>query len=949
MNFLRTLAQNPGKTALSIAAAAGISHSLTQASQWQAAQDQVFIDAPYTPNALGPVASPPNFYTQRFGDLNAQAHGFSHPMKNPLINNPAMDFYATRSLSSGEKMGRIFAKDVGLVALFGGLAWGALALIQGGLRRKTEQKNNGEQQRKAVSDFVNDNLTDTHQNHASFLKELNTFLDRHDLLQGWNTKQTHYLLKLILKKITSHLDQHASSNRQDLANLSSQVKAINSRRHDMTAHEKIREFLTALKTRVNAILNKSETTTRDGHGDPWAMNGTDRTQTLDVNGNRIGGEPVTLPGIAVDPTSGTTVSTTTSEPQILIANETNRGNPANDPTEFNALTAKTPFAEFHAVTTYGGANSKYGSLNEDSAGAVASGDGIAVVVTDGAGGEGKTQTDAKGNEYKGGYASGKTATEALVKSLQGDADLATALKAAHDAILKGQSGGMATVALVHVDKDLTIKAARVGDTQILIVRNGAVFFRSIPQNRAWLFHYIFPLASNQQSELAKVYQAQNANVVDYLLGFTPKQNQFPLNLDPQATHEANLKEYTRFYFDPIQGEVGDQILLMGDGVIDNVSEYEILELAKQFRGKELAQKIRQLALERNNTTHPERMITIQLDQGQTVEKKVTRDNITVGVLELKSTETGTDLGDGDGEEEQNSGNGENRQHALSAAAKKDLRRKARKGLGPLSTMELPVNAEIALVTGVRTPPPHNEDDDWLAMPTDTSPSRQQGIRPPDSDEDWDISPAPAPLGPQNWDTIDTREDLEVNPEIALASGLENFEIDLGGETNESWEIDLPPADSTEGEDWLDLGLPDLSLYDIATDQRLTPNPQGAVAAGITRDEDDEEITEIIPASKIDDEEELKLDWGNTTLEDLAGVVEDWELGFKELLNRSIKNKKPEGERASILAELEIQRAFIEDTLSKLSAEWENNETLSHKIENLLWKIEHIIEVNKSIT
>lgn len=255
-----------------------------------------------------------------------------------------------------------------------------------------------------------------------------------------------------------------------------------------------------------------------------------------------------------------------------------------------------------STTTYGGPGSKYRTINEDSFffGINVSRSLIAGVV-DGAGGS------------CFGYLAGKLANEALATKLYEGKNVIAAFASADEHVILNGKGGYATGVAIEVDEHLFVQMAAKGDTRAMTLRDEQLFREG---------------TTVIQSEVAKkieqgllpphaIHTAKGRNIIYSIIG----------NHNMPLTSSA------------FQARPGDVLVLASDGLWDVISDFEILQMSKNYRGTQLQKALYALAFERNNSTEE---FALQFGPNEVYvlsplhvsETKCRGDNITVQVVEL---------------------------------------------------------------------------------------------------------------------------------------------------------------------------------------------------------------------------------------------------------------------------------------------------------------------------
>ncbi len=257
---------------------------------------------------------------------------------------------------------------------------------------------------------------------------------------------------------------------------------------------------------------------------------------------------------------------------------------------------KTLLGRVDASTSIGGPRSKY-EVNEDGFVIHANERELGVIVCDGAGGSGE------------GALATKIASETFQESMHEGDDLMDAFDAISENVLRDGNGGYLAACALHAlkrpDGVIRVNVANSGDTKILTIRDG----KRLDAGTTTLQNF-------GQSSV-------KAGLIEPWKYYTYKlQNQLTGSLGAGKTPEP--PEFRAF-----DHQKGDQSLLAGDGLWDLMSEYEILQLAQKYRGRELQEKIFQTVFDRSNAG----TFDIQHSPDHTVRKTQNKgDNITVVLI-----------------------------------------------------------------------------------------------------------------------------------------------------------------------------------------------------------------------------------------------------------------------------------------------------------------------------
>ncbi|MES3005575.1 MAG: hypothetical protein V4664_01360 [Patescibacteria group bacterium] len=277
--------------------------------------------------------------------------------------------------------------------------------------------------------------------------------------------------------------------------------------------------------------------------------------------------------------------------------------------EDNRLSLETSVGQVEVISNMGGEESKY-KRNEDSAFVLCHDGVVTCGVIDGAGGSGN------------GYLASSIANAAFRESLMVSADFKIAVKFADEEVRRNGNDLYATATAVQIKEtekggQYEVDVMGVGDAKTMIVRGDIILREGTtePQNVA----YKALLGSDNEQGY---YTHPKLNIITGGLGVP----------------EPELHDRPRFK--AIVAESGDIIVMASDGLWDNVSEYEIVEIIKKAEHdpKKIEQEIFKLAYERNNSKSE---FIIQHDAKTTVNKTIYKegkkkgDNITVAVIGLK--------------------------------------------------------------------------------------------------------------------------------------------------------------------------------------------------------------------------------------------------------------------------------------------------------------------------
>lgn len=258
-----------------------------------------------------------------------------------------------------------------------------------------------------------------------------------------------------------------------------------------------------------------------------------------------------------------------------------------------------------ARTDTGGPRSKY-SKNEDAMFTLATSRSLVVGVIDGAGGSGngKLAAELGALNFARGFREGQSFEDALEL---GD-------RAICDAPWPSEyQRGYATGVLAQIgspEKTNQVTIGYAGDAKALTIREG-------------------------QKLDAGTTKFQNIAQTKIDQGFAPPEGYYNHPQNHIITGGFGIPDDRRRLPQIMEfaGQPGDLLVMASDGLWDNVSEFEIIELAKVHRdAASLQQALFALAYERNNSEAP---FIIRHDGDTKIEKKLQAgDNITVVVVEL---------------------------------------------------------------------------------------------------------------------------------------------------------------------------------------------------------------------------------------------------------------------------------------------------------------------------
>jgi serine/threonine protein phosphatase PrpC len=271
------------------------------------------------------------------------------------------------------------------------------------------------------------------------------------------------------------------------------------------------------------------------------------------------------------------------------------------------------------TTDYGGEQSKYKDRNEDTFLVMSNADDLLVGVIDGAGGSIGADGKTKGRK------AAVLATEALRRIYEHspETEVSKAMEVLDAYVSKNAEGGFATGVVVRgirINNEWSIEIGATGDSKIITIRGN----HKIPEATSTLQNMgQFGVTLGNKPENYYIDPRQNA-----ILGG------FGLSARQKGSSPAEILSF--------KGKDNDQMIVASDGFWDIVSEYEVIELSKQYRGKALQQQLYELAHHRNNCTEP---FMIQHDATTTVVKEFNKmhpdfvgqpmgDNLTIAVIDL---------------------------------------------------------------------------------------------------------------------------------------------------------------------------------------------------------------------------------------------------------------------------------------------------------------------------
>jgi len=220
-----------------------------------------------------------------------------------------------------------------------------------------------------------------------------------------------------------------------------------------------------------------------------------------------------------------------------------------------------------AVTSIGGPGSKY-KHNEDAFVIHSDKNSLVVAVLDGAGGSGN------------GELASRIGSEAFLGTVQKGDDLLDAFDVVSQEVQEEARGGYLTATALHAvrlkEGGVRINVATSGDSKVLTIRNG----ERLPEGTTDFQNMAQLAVTTHGIEPWEYYNHKFLAVITGGLGIG------------KSTIEPPIFKQ----FDHMEGDVS---ILASDGLWDSVSEYEVIELSKEFHGKELEQKLFELILERN--------------------------------------------------------------------------------------------------------------------------------------------------------------------------------------------------------------------------------------------------------------------------------------------------------------------------------------------------------------
>lgn len=282
----------------------------------------------------------------------------------------------------------------------------------------------------------------------------------------------------------------------------------------------------------------------------------------------------------------------------------------------DTLHVKSKAVTVDITTDYGGPESKYENKNEDVFLTMVEEERFLVSVIDGAGGSGQGRKAAQ------------LAAEALahIYRRSPEGEFSKMIDATDKHVGGNANSGFAPGVVIRgkrVGDAWTIDLAGLGDCKVMTVRAG----EKLPEGTT-------PL--------------QNMAAMQITLGGKPEEYYTNINQN-RVFGGFGLYERQPMVDKPdirsFQGQADDQLVAASDGFWDLVSEYEVIELSKQYRGRSLQEQLYTLAHRRNNSTGP---FVIQHDEKTSVTKEFAKmhpdfvgkkcgDNITIAVIELLPT------------------------------------------------------------------------------------------------------------------------------------------------------------------------------------------------------------------------------------------------------------------------------------------------------------------------
>lgn len=267
----------------------------------------------------------------------------------------------------------------------------------------------------------------------------------------------------------------------------------------------------------------------------------------------------------------------------------------------------TGLAKVFGISDFGGKGSKYNKVNEDSmfAGEVVDSDGCTVVgVIDGAGGStmGRLASEIVNKELY----------QRLVRDGNNNPDLVTAMLETSEVVKKDSKGGYACAVMARINPDSKIELAWSGDSKAMTIRGG----KKLDIGTTRMQNIAVEDLLKEGRDLSGFYNHEYGHGITGVLGADSKK-----------------PEFLQF-----QGENEDQIIMASDGLWDVVSEHEVVELSKKYKGEQLRQQLFNLAFERNNS---KKDFTIEYDPNKKIPMRPkfgSGDNITIQVAEIKLPE-----------------------------------------------------------------------------------------------------------------------------------------------------------------------------------------------------------------------------------------------------------------------------------------------------------------------
>jgi len=271
------------------------------------------------------------------------------------------------------------------------------------------------------------------------------------------------------------------------------------------------------------------------------------------------------------------------------------------PLSHSELEVKSKMGTVSAITDFGGPKAKR-KTSEDTFFVVAQDKHLSVGVIDGVGGI-----------LFGERATAIGAAVAQKRFRDGDDDIVRVMDHAHMRMTQYAHGGSACAVMARIgseDDPRKVVIGSSGDCKAMTIRGGVKLeegttkFQNLAQRKI----------DEGQGKPEDYYNDPFVGTLTSALGASGEHLEEPLDIE-------------------FKSEQGDFIVMASDGLWDNVSEYEVTQLAKECKAAaELQQKLYDLAHQRNNADEP---FTIQHSADKAVQKQLKKaDNITIAVIEL---------------------------------------------------------------------------------------------------------------------------------------------------------------------------------------------------------------------------------------------------------------------------------------------------------------------------